>query len=285
MSESTKVAAQSAPEGGARPNVSPGRLVTVLLITAVVAAAAGIGTGAALWRTSGPPASQPQGLASKLYVLDAASGSAVKTGDTTWRLDLTSTTVLWFQDRPHRASGIQTVASLVGQWPKLFAGSAPNAAVVAPGGPRGHQPTAVRVTEPVYSASTGVASFTLRPDPSETNADAGWIRGLTAGTAAANGRVILFVDNANPVPEARGAGSCAISNRVGVNQVVSCSPNAYLENSTIPRSDMQSSNFEGTKFPGSYFNGASFFGVDLSGACLQGATLPDGTTFQSSANC
>ncbi len=176
----------------------------------VVGLATGIGFSAAMW--AGAPvsaASTPAGLTrtdtpastggSNLYVVDGRSGSATRTGADSWRLDLSGASVLWFRDRPDRGSGSESPASFVAGWSKTFVGSPPYAAVLAPAGPVGHHPTAVKLTDPTYDPTTGTTSVTLTPDQGESVADAAWLSKLTPGAASTDGRVVLFVDDSSPV--------------------------------------------------------------------------------------
>ncbi len=169
-------------------------------VAGVVGLATGIGfsaasTPAGLTRT-GAPASTG---GSNLYVVDGRTGSATPTGTDSWRLDLTGASVLWFRDRPYRGSGTESPASFVAGWSKTFAGSPPYAAVLAPNGPEGHHPTAVKLTDPTYDPATGTTSVTLTPDKGESVADAAWLSKLTPGAASTDGRVVLFVDDSSPV--------------------------------------------------------------------------------------
>ncbi len=179
-------------------------------VAGVVGLATGIGFSAAMW--AGAPvsaASTPAGLTrtvapastggSNLYVVDGRTGSATPTGTDSWRLDLSGASVLWFRDRPYRGSGTESPASFVAGWSKTFAGSPPYAAVLAPNGPEGHHPTAVKLTDPTYDPATGTTSVTLTPDKGESVADAAWLSKLTPGAASADGRVVLFVDDSSPV--------------------------------------------------------------------------------------
>ncbi len=188
-------------------------------VAVVVGLALGVGVGAATW--GGAPASGAAGLTrtltsasasalasgsgsgsasggSNLYAVDARSGTATRTGPNSWRLTLTGTSVLWFKDRPFRGSGTESAATFVSGWSRNFAGSPPYGAVLAPAGPPGHHPTAVKLTDPTYDPATGATSVTLTPDKGESDADAAWLSKLTPGAAATDGRVILFVDNSSP---------------------------------------------------------------------------------------
>ncbi len=134
---------------------------------------------------------------SDLFVVDGTSGSATQSGSNSWRLALTSATVLWFKDRPFRGSGSVSAQSLVSTWATKFAGSPPYGAVLAPAGPSGHHPTAIKLTSPAFDSSSGVLSFTVTPDAGESTADASWLSRLTAASAKKNGRVVLFIDNSS----------------------------------------------------------------------------------------
>ncbi len=150
-------------------------------------------------------------VASNLFVVDAVSGSAAELSTGEWRLDLRGATVLWFADRPARASGFESISSFVSSWPSTFTGPTPNAAVLAPAGQLGDHPSAVSLRAASFDEPTGVASFTIKLNPGQSAADSAWLSQLTLPRAAANGRVVLFVDNgsgalpqpSNPGPSRR----------------------------------------------------------------------------------
>jgi hypothetical protein len=197
------------PAPSARGPVDPSthrRHRLAVALTAVVALAAGVGLGLGVdgsmrsdtrIATVSPVADVAPATPSFLYVVEGTTGSATRSGAATWRLRLSSPSVLWFVDRPATGSGKQSAESLVAAWPQTFAGSPPNAAVLAPDGPPGHHPTAVSVTDPSYDPVTGTASFTLTAEKDDT-AVATWLDGLAPGAEADNGRVVLFVDDGVP---------------------------------------------------------------------------------------
>lgn len=177
-------------------NLRRGRPLAALL--ALLAVGAGIGIGAAVW-AGGSAAAQPPHFrvktdVSKLFALEADAATATRKGDI-WRLALRSPrSVLWFADRPVRASGSLSAAVLTGQWPTLFAGGSPYGAVVAPDGAlAGSHPTAVQISAPAYDPVTRTLVLTLRPDRGESAADAAWLTRLSP----AAGRVVVFVDGSN----------------------------------------------------------------------------------------
>ncbi len=184
-------------------------------VAVVVGLALGIGVGAAEWGSAPASGAAPAGPTrtlesasasasasasggSNLYVVDGRSGSATRTGTNSWRINLTGTSVLWFKDRPFRGSGTESASAFVAGWKTDFVGSPPYGAVLAPTGPPGHHPTAVKLTDPTYDPASGTTSFTLTPDKGESKADAAWLSKLTPGAAPTGGRVILFVDNSSP---------------------------------------------------------------------------------------
>ncbi|HWI73065.1 MAG TPA: hypothetical protein VNT55_14010, partial [Baekduia sp.] len=97
-------------------------------------------------------------------------------------------------DRPARTSGTQEIGAFVAGWARTFRGAAPNAAVTAPAGPRGHHPTAVDVLGASYDAAHGTVTFTLALGERRDAARAAWLARLTRATRARNGRVVLFLD-------------------------------------------------------------------------------------------
>jgi hypothetical protein len=130
-------------------------------------------------------------------VVDGNTGSAVSKGDGTWRLSVKGVNVLWFADRPTPASDTQTASSLAAQWKALFPGRPPFGAVLAPNGPNGHHPTAVQISDPSWDAASKTFSVTPKPNKGETDADAAWLGKLTTSSEAANGRVVMFVDDSS----------------------------------------------------------------------------------------
>lgn len=264
------------------------KMLKVLVVTAVAAVGLGVGIGSVLAHGSPAAAAATTSAGHNLYVVDGETGVAKKAGASSWNLELSSPTVLWFQDRPLRNSGTQSIGSLVADWPRAFASSAPNAAVVAPAGPVGHHPTAVKLTSPTYDRSRHVVRFTLTADKSQSDADNTWLSRLTSSSARKNGRVVLFVDTSGAATTPAAAqGTCIVFNTgIGANQEINCSPGAAAENSNIIGADLEGTNFSKSQLAGSYFGpGSSLGNGDLSQACLEYATLPGGQTFTSDLNC
>lgn len=104
-----------------------------------------------------------EAAADRLYVLDAASGTASPDGDTTIvSLKLDDDGVAWFQDRPDRGHGTLSAERLVADWDDLgLAGDPPNA-VIAPEG--GSAPVAMSITAPRFDAASSTLRFTGTPD-------------------------------------------------------------------------------------------------------------------------
>jgi hypothetical protein len=130
-----------------------------------------------------------------LYVVEAESGRAVKTGEATWRLRLRDTSVLWFTDRPIRRSGFQGIARFVDAWPAIFRGAPPNAALLLPTRPADASPIAVELTHPRYNRRSGGASFTLRPEAATTHDMGAWLARLEPTGKTRTGRIVLFIDD------------------------------------------------------------------------------------------
>lgn len=194
LQQPASVSADSVPRAAERRR--RGRIIALVLLAALAGVAAGIGVGAAPWSTNSTPAAVTT-AAHTLFVLDASSAIATNRAPRTWTISLHNTDALWFQDRPGRRSGTLSVSQLVEEWPRLFKGSAPNGAVLAPDGPEGHHPTAVALTRPSYDASTRTATFTITLDQGQSPDRSAWLADLTQSTAAANGRVVVFVDAAS----------------------------------------------------------------------------------------
>lgn len=183
------------------------RWTALLVLVAILGYGAGVGTSSLIRpgaRVAPLIRALALGAAAKsggdLFVVDAIAGSAIKSGADSWRLQLRGATVLWFKDRPQRGSGAEAIGSFMSTWASRFLGSPPYGAVLAPGGPNGHHPTAVALTDPAFNQQTGIASFTLTPDKGESEADASWLSKLTPNSASKNGRLVLFIDNAGGSP-------------------------------------------------------------------------------------
>jgi hypothetical protein len=174
------------------------------LIRRSVGAAVAVAVGGAAWVAlalgagstgSGAAAATTTAAPGNLYVVEAESGRAVKTGGATWRLELRDTSVLWFTDRPIRRSGFQGIARFVDAWPAIFRGAPPNAALLLPSRPAGASPIAVELTKPRYNRGSGVASFTLRPEAATTHDMGAWLARLEPTEKTRTGRIVLFVDD------------------------------------------------------------------------------------------
>lgn len=183
------------------------RTPLVVVVTGLLGIVAGMGVGAGIW--AGAPVSEtstPQVISARtssstggsdLFVVDGSSGSAIEMRANTWRIALAGPSVLWFKDRPLQGSGSESAAAFVSAWNSYFPDSPPYGAVLAPAGPPGHHPTAVKLTSPSFDPSTGIVSFTLTLDEGQSTADASWLSRLTPGAATKNGRVVLFIDDSS----------------------------------------------------------------------------------------
>jgi hypothetical protein len=185
--------------GATSDNAGTKMPIWLILLVALLAIGAGVGIGAGVW--SGGTSltilrSDITGKGTDLFVVDAQSATSVRQGSHAWRIELVQPDVLWFEDTPGRGSGVIPIAPFVSTWSGRFARSAPYGAVVAPAGPAGHNPTAVKISKPTYDAAAHVASFLITPDAGESTADATWLSSLSAK----DGRVVLFIDNALPFP-------------------------------------------------------------------------------------
>jgi hypothetical protein len=107
--------------------------------------------------------------------------------------------VLYFSDRPVREAGTIPAAVLFEHWQKFgFAKVPPNAAIVAPNGPAGHRPTAVKLFDPHYDATAGALEICMCVLGHQ---DGRWLTQLTETTAAQHGPVSLFIDSAQVLIE------------------------------------------------------------------------------------
>lgn len=244
-------------------------LAALLGLVAILGFGAGVGAGAGVWAGAsrppilGPARAQAARAGGDLFVVDAVSGSAARSGATSWRLQLRGATVLWFKDRPQRGSGAQTIGSFVSAWASRFSGSPPYGAVLAPAGPSGHHPTAVALTDPAFDQQTGIASFTLTPDKGESAADAAWLSKLTPSSASKNGRLVLFIDDSNGSQVVNG---CVI-------QPGSQCTGADLRNVDLTNVDLDNANLIKAQLSGATLTGASLVDAGLYGANLSGVNL------------
>jgi hypothetical protein len=160
---------------------------------ALALGAGSTGSGAAAATTTAAPGT--------LYVVEAVSGRAVKTGEATWRLRLRDTSVLWFTDRPTRRSGFQRMAHFVDAWPANFRGAPPNAALLLPIRSAGARPIAVELTKPRYNRGSGVASFTLRSEAATTHDLGASLARLDRTEQTRTRQIVLFIDDGDgPLP-------------------------------------------------------------------------------------
>jgi hypothetical protein len=187
------------------------RRTTVLVAVAgtLLALGIGVGAGALIWSGGESRAMTPtaQGQApresvhmqtSKLFVVDGTSAWAKVDGKGEWTINFSGANkVLWFADRPARASGNITAASLAAAWKSLFQAAPPSGAILAPDGPRGHRPTAIRLLRPTYDGASDILTFELKSDRGQSAADTAWLSKLTKAGAAKNGRVVIFVDGSD----------------------------------------------------------------------------------------
>jgi hypothetical protein len=177
---------------------SSGAGLKVGLIT-VIAVAAGLALGAALWAGSdedgdGDPAAVGAG---DLFVVDGRLASARSTGQGTLEVDVKDATVLWFSDRPARLNGNRPIGEFVAEWPSTFGGDPPNAAVLAQ---HSRHPIGVELQRPSIDRSRHVARFELRPEPGSGDRASAWLAKLDRTPRSELGRLVLFVDNGGPLP-------------------------------------------------------------------------------------
>lgn len=177
----------------------------MLVIVALVAFTTGAAAGALGWASASlPDAPDAPGV---LLVVDGASGWSEPAGEERWRIHLTEPRVLWFEDRPGRASGAIAVRALVEGWNDAFAGSPPYAALTVSVGDGADSPAAIQLTDPQLEAD-GSVSFSAGLDAGTTARTAAWISGLDRATAEERGRMALFIDDALDDDDF-GIGSCS----------------------------------------------------------------------------
>jgi hypothetical protein len=187
------------------------RRTTVLVAVAgtLLAVGIGVGAGALIWAGGESRATTPTARVqaprksvhmqtSKLFVVDGTSAWAKVDGKGEWTINFSGANkVLWFADRPARASGNITAASLAATWKSLFQAAPPSGAILAPDGPQGHRPTAIRLLRPTYDGASDILTFELKSDRGQSATDSAWLNKLTKTGAAKNGRVVIFVDGSD----------------------------------------------------------------------------------------
>lgn len=289
------------------PTTTPGRgrrLATIVTV-GLVAAAAGVGIGVVVDDGSGggsPAAAPAAAEPGDLYVVEGDTGWMTATGDNSWRLHLSGvSTVLWFKDRPARMSGHQQIEDFVDDWSVSFAGSAPNGAVVAPGGAEGTRPVPVVITDPSFDAATGITTMTVTGDDLQLGDTESWLAGLTADRADANGRIALFIDDGTPSCTPGAGAQCQGANLSGsvllydhdlsdINVTGATLEKVVWDYITIDRakmngvhglgadfaySSMVEAQLTGARFPAARFDSADLTGSSLNGASLVKATFRD----------
>lgn len=143
-----------------------------------------------------PQAGKGTEASADLYTLEAKSGWVRKVSPRKWELYLQTPRVVWFADRPGRASGPTTVAKLISAWPRLFYGTPPNGSLTAPDAPDGPRPTTLILRAPRVDQS-GVMSFSVSADEGTSAATTEWFSRLTKIRATATGGVSLFIDDSS----------------------------------------------------------------------------------------
>ena len=178
----------------------------------IVSIAVGLGAGALIWaRDDGlrPPLSDrsvapkkiessfPSGTpeTGNLFVVESSRGWVTDAGDG-WTVHLEPRRVLWFADRPRRASGTLAIRELIHRWPRIFYGSPPNAALVAPNGPEGERPTALVVRVPTVEG--GIVSFPVTRDKGMSDAATSWLESLTRQRSGRTGLALFIDDSGTP---------------------------------------------------------------------------------------
>jgi hypothetical protein len=196
-------------------------------------------TGTGIWiglvlggggASSSAPSTSGASPNNDLFVLDADSGTATPSGGAGWQIQLSNPRVLWFLDRPARDSGSLPIGLFISNWSSLFPGPSPYGAIVAPDGPSGHSPTAVKLINPSYDPKSNVATFTISLDAGESSKDAAWLSKLTSADAARNGRLVLFIDNSGKSVQANSTTNLA---NPGSPAELSCVTQANLVLQTV----------------------------------------------------
>ncbi|MFZ4519468.1 MAG: hypothetical protein ACOYOP_13840, partial [Microthrixaceae bacterium] len=100
-----------------------------------------------------------------LYVVPGGAATTAPAGDGRFRvsIDVGDPRVLAFTDRPARGADREPLATFVDQWPTVFAGDPPNAALTGTAADGTDSDTAVELTDPAWNPATGQLTLTARP--------------------------------------------------------------------------------------------------------------------------
>jgi uncharacterized protein YjbI with pentapeptide repeats len=219
-----------------------------------------------------PPEADRAGELSLLFSQTAASATLQPaSGENAYTLTLAGVDphTIRFTDRPARGAWVVPTADFAATFAAMFAGSAPNAALVE------HQPNGatdtliLTIAEPVYDATAGTLTYaaTLLADEQHPERLAGYGGGRHAAPPSDMNAVSLFIDNA--------AGPSTTTCKLGPS--ATCSGvdlhGANLSNFDLSGIDLSKANLRGTTLINAKLKAANLSGADLSGANLSGADV------------
>jgi hypothetical protein len=226
---------------------------------------------------------------SNLFVVDAPDAWASARSDGAYDVSLRDARVLWFQDRPDRESGTISPKALFASWEKLFAGDPPNGSIVAE-----HQtstPPAVEFAEARFDEATNTLTFRVSADEGQAASGLEFLGGLADVSAATNGRLSLFVDDA-------GLQTIAGCPMLPAGQMTcpywNVPPGTDLSQANLQYAEFYGSNFTDVNLSGAYlwssdFRASNFTGANLSGASVTSANFTGsnftGTNFDQTLWC
>ncbi|MDQ6821172.1 MAG: hypothetical protein M3076_12690 [Actinomycetota bacterium] len=176
---------------------SRARLVAGIIIAAVALLGGGFGLGrlpASGARSQSARSQAPLKFQLLFVVRGATAFASVKRSQAqaTLTLEGVSPHTLVFSDRPVRLAEWVRTASLFASWSRVgFSATPPNAALIVPGGPAGHQPTAVEMLHPRYDRARQRLVVTLS---SLDGPGLSWLRRMTPAGASHHGEAALFID-------------------------------------------------------------------------------------------
>ena len=173
--------------------MTPRRLAVVVTFALIVALSACAGGSTGSNASSAPS----QG---SLLSVTASSGTWRPSDDVyALALDDVSPVTVEFSDRPQRNTSTMSTAGLAERWGQLFAGSNPNAAVVASDGTK-ESTLVVELSSPAYDAEARTLSFDARPLAGAPSGGlAHFSDRVTKTIPATFAPASLFIDNAAPL--------------------------------------------------------------------------------------
>ena len=223
-----------------------------------------------------------------LYVVVASSGTFTSIGSNAFNLTLNNVPrLVWFSDRPQRATGHMPTTQLVDTWTIggnfSFAQDPPNAAIEVANSTGIDRTVIVKLSSPSYYNSTSSVSFTVAILPTTQNVSGRlsiFNHSKSASLPQSFALVTMYIDDGdggcNPGPYAQCDGAnlnsalLQYANLYGANL-----HDANLQNALMWGADLQWANLQGANANGAIMEYASLQNAYLNGADLYGAQFYD----------